>query len=326
MGRPLWQAILLAGLWAAPLSAAAPGPERVKDADMGAPDVEAWAAHGPAQVAKVEVQGARALQVCTQRLGQPGRRCGVATSLGQLQAGDLLELTLTYRVLGGGGLTVLVGVHMDRGLSALARPDWATVVARLPVRRAGAWRVWLLQSMAARRGEFQVRRLSVRVVQQGQPSRFPVVTDGDMEQTHAHLYAPYHSVRIAKDTQTFRAGRRSLHVKTQATDRPTSMYAGVAVGLGTWPAQTRLHVTYDIKVAVGHVTAIMARGAFDKTFQTTKPGDWQHVAFDYETPLKSHYTIYWTRRRDEPTEFWLDNVNVTAQPPSTPPRSSTEAQ
>jgi len=306
-----WLVLFLGAVFPSLLWAEMPGPELVKDADLSGPGAGEWQPYGLANLVKLEQDGGRILRVRTERGGQPGRRCGVSTLLGPLKAGDLLELKLTYRVIGGGSLTFMFGASMEWGLHALGAAEWETVVARLPVRGGGQCRFWLVQSLSERQGEFLVRRLSARVVERGEPSRFPVVTDGDMEQKHPYFYGPYHAVHLSKDTRTFRSGKRSLRVTSYEPEHPTSMYAGVAAGLGHWPAKTTLHVAFDIKVAKGKIAAIMARGGFDRTFQEVGPGDWQQVEFDYETPKADWYTLYWTRRADVPIDFWLDNVRVT---------------
>lgn len=284
------------------------GRELIKDWDMTATDAFTWQPYGTATITKIKDGGMPTLKVETVRRGSPGGRCGTRGEIGNVAAGDVLRVEICYRVINGGALTLIVGVNMELGLNGLNSSKDATVLADVPVRKGGRWSFWLVQNMNARRGEFLVKRFSARVVEQGDPARFPIVIDGDMEQPTTVFYSAYGKSLLSKDDQVVRSGKRSLRVVSYEDDRPGSVYAGVAVNLGPFDAKKVLKVSFDIKVASGSIVPMMTRGAFDKGYEPVSPGDWKHVEIEYETPLNGWYSIIFTRTADVPFEFWLDNV------------------
>lgn len=282
--------------------------EMVKGPDLTATDTSAWLPYGAANLTKIRDGGAPALKIETLRRGSPNNQCGVRGEVGAVAAGDLLRVEITYRIIKGGGVTMMMGVNMNVGLAGLASEKDESLAVDVPVKIAGNWSFWLLQSMNQRRGEIILKKLSVHVAEHGDPARFPAVVDGDMEQMSSAFFGAYNKARLSKDEQVVRSGKRSLHAVSYDDDRPGSMYAGVACNFGPFDAKTHLKVSFDIKVATGMIIPMMTRGAFDKGYDSIGPGDWKHVELDYETPLNSWYSIIWTRTTDEPFEFWLDNV------------------
>jgi hypothetical protein len=303
--RTIGALLIATGSWGSAVGAST-APQRV-------PEVKAWK---PIGNTTFEPTGARGVRARTVRRGSPNRTAGIHMPIGAVKAGDLLRVRLTYQTVRGGALRLLVGTSPTLGIAHLDAATETEIEVDFPVRKAGAWNLWIRQPMNRRKGEFTIHDLSARVVEQGLVDRFPVVIDGDMEQAHSHFYSHYGLVRADKVTDDVRSGRRSLRVRSLESDRPSSVYAGTSAHIGVLPAGTKVHVAFDIKVAKGELYPIMARGAFDKRYPLIKPGNWQHVELDYETPYNAWYTIYWTRYKDIEIDFLLDNLVVTVRKPT----------
>ncbi|PIX38541.1 MAG: hypothetical protein COZ56_20160, partial [Armatimonadetes bacterium CG_4_8_14_3_um_filter_58_9] len=288
-------------------------PELIKDADPIGADTSAWSPIGNVTLSKITDAESPALGMETVRRNSPNGQCGVQGSIGLVAVGDVVRIEMGYRVIAGGGMTLYLGPNRDIGLSGFSSATDESIVADVPAKVGGNWRFLLLQNMSARRGEIVLKRLSARIVEHGDASRFPIVTDGNMEQTNGAFFGAYNRARLSKDETVKKAGQRSLHAQSYEDDRPSSMYAGVACNFGVFEAKTTLRVSFDIKVAKGSITPMMTKGAFDKGYPAIGPTDWQHVDIDYETPVRTWYSIIWTRTKDEPFEFWLDNVECVAK-------------
>jgi len=280
----------------------------VKDFDMSSAAATSVMPYGNATLTKVQDADKIELKVETVRRNSPNAQCGVQGEVGNISAGDVVRIMLVYRVVTGGELTLYLGPNREVGLLGLASTADEEFTADVPAKVGGNWRFQLVQNTSTRRGEFRMKKFAVWIVQQGDAGRFPIVTDGDMEQPNVAFYAPYNRVRLAKDQHVKKSGARSLHVQSYEDDRPSSVYAGVACNFGLFEAKVKLRISFDIKVAQGCITPMMTKGAFDKPYPAIGITDWQHVQWEYETPVNAWYSLIWTRTKDEPIEFWLDNV------------------
>ena len=114
-------------LWlAAPTAAAAWVDLPLPDADMGAPDAKAWRSYRESELTKVEadVGSGRALRVAVKSRGG-GLRLET-TPRGGL--GNCVRLTVTYRVLSGGGVDFQVGPNtFNQCPGRLKSRSWETV-------------------------------------------------------------------------------------------------------------------------------------------------------------------------------------------------------
>lgn len=295
-----------------PFASGEGAPELIKDPDMTARGTSEWSPYGSATLSKITDGGVPALKVETLRRGSPKGQCGVRGAIGSVAAGDVAKLEITYRVVKGGPLALHLGPNANVALQGLLSDKDEALSVDVPAKVGGNWGFWFIQNMNARRGEILLKRFSTRIVEHGDPARFPIVTDGDMEQMSPVFYGAYGKARITKDAAVAKSGRQSLHVVSYEDDRPGSLYAGAGAAFGQFEAKTLLKVSFDLKVATGTITPILVRGAFDKTYEAVGPGDWKHVEINYEAPVNGWYSLIWTRTADVPVEFWVDNLTCTA--------------
>lgn len=186
----LYMLLLVTGQMVAAAPPASGPAKPVDDADMEQPGLGPWGVYGtPVTLEKSSTArtGQRSLHVITDNINTMGGGYeGVSRSIGQYQAGDLVEVSFWFYAKAGQPIIAALGQTSFLSSLTLTGTDWTRASLSLRCPRAGSYALWISQLSAP--NEFFIDDLTLDVIrrpQLGQADKADLVslTGGELRLT-----------------------------------------------------------------------------------------------------------------------------------------------